>query len=83
MEEAFFDVPLYREFAQLPEFERLPDESTILRFRQRLEEHHLAEEILATVNALLSQRGLLLKAGGGRCHLDCRAHLHQEQRQIT
>ena len=63
MEEAFFDVPLYREFAQLAEFERLPDESTILRFRHRLEEHKLAEEILATVNALLSRRGLLLKAG--------------------
>lgn len=63
MEEAFFDVPLYREFAQLQEFERLPDESTILRFRHRLEEHKLAGQILATVNALLSQRGLLLKAG--------------------
>jgi IS5 family transposase len=32
MEEAFFDTPLYREFAQLDEFERMPDESTILRF---------------------------------------------------
>ena len=30
MEEAFFDVPLYREFAQLQEFSRMPDESTIL-----------------------------------------------------
>jgi IS5 family transposase len=26
-EEAFFDVPLYREFAQQSEFTRLPDES--------------------------------------------------------
>ena len=63
IEEAFFDVPLYREFAQLQEFKRLPDESTILRFRHRLEEHKLAGQILATVNSLLSQRGLLLKAG--------------------
>ena len=63
MEEAFFDTPLLREFARLQEFERLPDESTILRFRHRLEEHKLGEAILATVNALLSQRGLLLKAG--------------------
>ena len=63
MEEAFFDVPLYRAFAQLAEFERLPDESTILRFRHRLEEHNLAGQMLATVNALLSQRGLLLKVG--------------------
>ena len=63
MEEAFFDTPLYREFAQLEEFERMPDESTILRFRHRLEKHKLAEKILLTVNELLSQRGLLLKTG--------------------
>ena len=63
MEEAFFDTPLYREFAQLEEFGRLPDESTILRFRHRLEKHKLAEQILETVNELLTQRGLLLKAG--------------------
>jgi IS5 family transposase len=63
MEEAFFDTPLYREFAQLEEFGRLPDESTILRFRHRLEKHKLAQEILATVNELLTSKGLLLKVG--------------------
>ena len=63
MEEAFFDTPLVREFAQLDEFSRLPDESTILRFRHRLEKHKLAEQILRTVNALLAERGLLLRAG--------------------
>lgn len=63
MEEAFFDTPLYREFAQLEEFARLPDESTILRFRHRLAKHKLAEQILATVNDLLTERGLLLKKG--------------------
>lgn len=63
MEEAFFDTPVYRDFAQLQEFARLPDESTILRFRHRLETHKLTEQILATVNELLTQRGLLLKAG--------------------
>jgi len=63
MEEAFFDTPLYREFAQLGAFGRLPDESTILRFRHRLEKHKLADQILVTVNELLEQRGLLLKVG--------------------
>jgi len=63
MEEAFFDTPLYREFARLDAFGRLPDESTILRFRHRLEKHKLADQILASVNELLEQRGLLLKAG--------------------
>lgn len=69
MEEAFFDTPLYRKFAQLEEYARLPDESTILRFgktpspRHRLEKHKLSEQILKVVNDLLSQRGLLLKTG--------------------
>ena len=63
MEEAFFDTPLLREFAQLEEFGRLPDESVILRFRHRLEKHKLAEQILETVNELLAQHGLLLKVG--------------------
>ena len=43
MEEALFDTPLYRDFAQLDAHGRLPDESTILRFRHRLERHKLAE----------------------------------------
>jgi transposase, IS5 family len=42
MEEAFFGTPLYREFAQLQEFGRFPDESTILRFHHRLEKYKLA-----------------------------------------
>ena len=63
MEEAFFDTPLSRAFAQLEEFARMPDESTILRFRHRLEEHKLAEQILVTINELLTAKGLLLKAG--------------------
>ena len=63
MEEALFDVPLYREFAGLDAHGRLPDESTILRFRHRLERHKLAEQMLATVNELLENKGLLLRQG--------------------
>ena len=63
MEEAFFDVPLYREFAQLDANGRMPDKSTILRFRHRLEKHQLANGVLATVNELLSRLGLLLRQG--------------------
>ena len=59
MEEAFFDTPLYREFAQLQELSRLPDESAILRFRHRLEKYKLAGPILATVNEVLVERGLV------------------------
>jgi IS5 family transposase len=63
MEEALHDVPLFREFAGLGWDRRLPDESTILRFRHLLERHKLAEQILAVVNDLLISQGLLLKAG--------------------
>jgi transposase, IS5 family len=63
MEEALHDMPLFREFARLDYSTRLPDESTILRFRHLLEQHKLADQMLATINALLSSKGLLLKAG--------------------
>lgn len=64
MEEALFDVPLYREFAGLESgLVRLPDESTILRFRHLLEQHQLAGAMLVVVNNTLRERGLLLKTG--------------------
>jgi transposase, IS5 family len=63
MEEALHDVPLFREFAHLDYSTRLPDESTILRFRHLLEQHKLADQILSTVNDLLRYKGLLLKTG--------------------
>jgi IS5 family transposase len=63
-EEALFDVPLYREFAGLDNGNvRLPDESTILRFRHLLETHKLAGPMLATVNDLLRDKGLMLRIG--------------------
>ena len=64
MEEALFDVPLYREFAGLDNGNvRLPDESTILRFRHLLETHKLAGPMLATVNDVLRDKGLMLRSG--------------------
>src|SRR5471032_1871179 len=54
MEEALHDIPLYREFAMLGAgMTRLPDESTILRFRHLLEAHGLSARMLATVNEIL------------------------------
>ncbi len=64
MEEALYDMALFREFAGLDAGEdNLPDESTILRFRHLLEAHNLSLQILATVNATLAAKGLLLKSG--------------------
>jgi IS5 family transposase len=64
MEEALHDVPLYCQFAQLdPGLSRLPDESTILRFRHLLEAGDLSLQIMAAINATLSAKGLMLKTG--------------------
>jgi len=64
MEEALHDTPLYCEFAGLDAgITRLPDESTILRFRHLLEEHKLSLQLMATINATLAARGLMLKVG--------------------
>lgn len=64
MEEALHDVPLYREFAGLDDVgARLPDETTILRFRHLLEKHGLAVDMLRVVNDLLMHKGLMLRSG--------------------
>lgn len=64
MEEALHDVPLYREFAGLDAgVTRMPDESTILRFRHLLEGNNLSIQLLAAINATLATKGLLLKSG--------------------
>lgn len=63
MEEALHDIALFREFAGLGWDSRIPDESTILRFRHLLEKHKLADQLLATINELLRDKGLMLKAG--------------------
>ena len=64
MEEALYDTPMFREFTGLDMGEEnLPDESTILRFRHLLEKNNLSMQMLATVNATLTAKGLLLKQG--------------------
>ena len=63
MEEELHDRPLYRRFAGLDGAARMPDETTILRFRHLLEKHQLAPQVLAAINAGLAQQGLMLKTG--------------------
>jgi IS5 family transposase len=64
MEEALHEMPMYREFAGLDNWTtRLPDESTILRFRHLLEAHNLAAQILVVVNDILRDKGLMLRSG--------------------
>jgi IS5 family transposase len=41
----------------------MPDETTILRFRHLLGENNLSIQLLATINATLIAKGLMLKTG--------------------
>ena len=62
-EEVLFETNFHCEFVDISGIQRIPDRVTILRFRHLLEVNDLAPQIMTTVNALLSARGLLLKAG--------------------
>jgi IS5 family transposase len=62
MEEALHCMPVFREFAKLKEgVTRLPDETTILRFRHLLEKHDLAAGMLRVVNDILQAQGLMMR----------------------
>ena len=64
MQEALHAVPLYREFAGLDGWtQKLPDETTTLRFRQLLHKHKLADQMLALINDLLRDKEMMLRAG--------------------
>ena len=60
-EEQLKDRLSFQKFVQLDAHERVPDETTICRFRQRLIECGLHEELLGLLNAQLEARGYLVK----------------------
>jgi IS5 family transposase len=51
----------FQRFAQLDTHEAVPDETTLCRFRQRLIECGLHEELLGLLNAQLEARGYIVK----------------------
>lgn len=63
MEDAPHEAPMLRESAAWGWDSRLPDGSTILRLRHLLEQHRMAEQILATINCLLPDKGQMLEGG--------------------
>ena len=64
MEEALWETPLLRQFAGIgPDFEGVPDETTILKFRHLLERHELSKALFDEMTAVLTERGLLLRQG--------------------
>jgi transposase, IS5 family len=61
-EEALYEIASMRSFAGIGIGE-IPDESTILNFRRRIEDNELNPVILERVNAHLKRQGLLLQHG--------------------
>lgn len=63
-EDAIYDSESMRRFARVGLGEdRIPDESTILRFRHRLQKHDLTEAIFEAIKDLLAEHRLTLRAG--------------------
>lgn len=63
MEEALGDRLSFRRFIGLGLEERVPDHSTISRFRTLLVELDLAEALFAEVNRQIESRGLVIRSG--------------------
>jgi len=60
MEDALYEIYSMRKIAGLS-LERIPDEATILNFRQLLEKHKRGEKIFREISNLLEEYGLILK----------------------
>ena len=64
LEDALYDSQALRGFARIDlAAEGVPDATTLLKFRRLLETHDLGKGIFAAINADLTARGLLLRAG--------------------
>jgi IS5 family transposase len=61
VEEQIKDRLSFQKFIQLGTTEMVPDETTICRFRQRLIECHLHEQLLELLNRQLEARGYIVK----------------------
>ncbi len=63
-EEALLDSTALRRFVGIDlGRERVPDGTTLLKFRRRLEKHHLGEKLFAAVGQVLQSRGLKVGTG--------------------
>ncbi len=64
LEDAICDSQAFREFVGIDlARERVPDATTLLKFRRLLEAHQLTQALFQDINAHLSERGLLLREG--------------------
>jgi len=64
VEDAIYDRNSFQKFLSIDILtESVPDETTVCKFRNLLQEHRLFEKILSTINEHLEQKGLLMKEG--------------------
>lgn len=64
LEAALYDSQALRGFARIDlAAEGVPDATTLLKFRRRLETHDLCQGLFTAINADLTARGLLLREG--------------------
>jgi transposase, IS5 family len=63
-EDAFYDIPVFREFCGFDlGRERIPDATTLLKFRHLLEENDFGKAMFARVGALLQANGVKVSGG--------------------
>jgi IS5 family transposase len=64
LEDSLYDIQALRTFARINlGSEAVPDATTLLKFRHLLERHDLTKAILDEINAVFTERGLLLREG--------------------
>lgn len=64
VEEASYDIASLRRFVGIDlGVERVPDETTVLKFRHLLDKHDLGKKLFAEVGRVLQSSGFLIKTG--------------------
>ncbi len=64
LEDALYDSQALRSFVGIDlGVDAVPDATTLLKFRHLLEAHELTKAIFGEINALLSERGILMREG--------------------
>ena len=63
MEDALYDSEGFQAFIGMGSLGRVPDETTICKFRHLLERHELGRALFETINAHLAEQGVKLSGG--------------------
>jgi len=85
MEEPLIEVPTMRRLAGIElSSERIPDETTILTFRHLLEKNEPGDQILETVKAHLSAKGMTMRQGTivDATLIAAQLHLYEDEARV-